>query len=239
MIKYLDSNNFGTSKLDWLFSRFHFSFAEYYNPKNIRFGVLRVMNDDLVKPETGFDTHPHENMEIISYVVDGKLTHKDSMGNEHTLTKGQVQYMSAGTGVWHSEYNNDKEEILRFFQVWVLPDRAGHQPNYGDYRFNWEDRQGRWLPIASGDGDKDFPIQVHQDIHFYATEIKAGESLDFKVGKDRQAYLAIIEGNAKVKDVFMKMRDALEITEEDITLQALDDTHAVIMEMKKDATGNE
>lgn len=234
MTRYLDSNNFGTSNLGWLFSRFHFSFAEYYNPDNIRFGCLRVMNDDLVKPQTGFDTHPHENMEIISYVVDGKLTHKDSMGNEHILSRGQVQYMSAGTGVWHSEYNNETEDILRFFQIWILPDKAGHEPNYGDYRFTWENRINNWLPIASGDGDSEFPIQIHQDIHMYATEITAGNKLDFKVNKDRQAYLAIIEGNCRVAGEDMKMRDAMEITEEDITIDAKDDTHAIIIEMKKD-----
>lgn len=105
MIKFIDSKKMGRGKHDWLDSHFHFSFADYYNPQNMQFGVLRVINDDLVKPNTGFDTHPHKNMEIISYVVDGELSHSDSMNNQHTLTRGQVQYMSAGTGVLHSEHN--------------------------------------------------------------------------------------------------------------------------------------
>jgi len=236
MIRYLDSDNFGTSDLGWLFSRFHFSFAQYYNPDNIRFGCLRVMNDDLVRPGMGFDIHPHENMEILSYVVDNKLTHKDSMDNEHILSRGQVQYMSAGTGVWHSEYNKEQEGILRFFQIWILPDAKGHAPNYGDYRFTWEDRIDRWMPIASGDGDSAFPIQIHQDIHMYASEIKKGNKLSFEVRSGRQAYLSIIEGNAITSGQHMKMRDAMEITEETITIEAQDDTHVLLIEMKKDTT---
>ena len=118
----------------WLDSHFHFSFAEYYNPENINFGVLRVWNDDIVLPGTGFGTHPHDNMEIISYVLEGELSHADSMGNEQTLTRGQVQYMSAGTGITHSEYNHG-EVPLRFFQIWIFADKRGYRPNYGDYRF--------------------------------------------------------------------------------------------------------
>ncbi|MCP1103303.1 redox-sensitive bicupin YhaK (pirin superfamily) [Aequitasia blattaphilus] len=236
MIRYLDSSNYGRSNLGWLNSRFHFSFAGYYNPDNIRFGALRVMNDDLVQPGTGFDTHPHKDMEIISYVVDGELTHKDSMGNEHSLSRGQVQYMSAGTGVYHSEYNHHDTDILRFLQIWILPDQANHAPNYGDFRFNWEARKNAWLPIASGDGDVNFPIQIHQDIHMYATEIDAGKSQSFIVNEGRQAYLVLIEGAAKVGDINMKMRDALEITEESITIEAEENAHFLIIEMKKDST---
>ena len=123
MLRKLDHNNMGKSNLGWLRSVFHFSFAEYYNPKNINFGVLRVINDDLVDSQTGFPTHPHQNMEIISYVVNGELTHGDSMGNESTITRGHVQYMSAGTGVYHSEQNFG-DETLRLLQIWILPDQS-------------------------------------------------------------------------------------------------------------------
>lgn len=119
MLRVVDSGNMGSSNLGWLRSKFHFSFAEYYNPHNIKFGVLRVINDDLVESNTGFDTHPHRNMEIISYVVNGELTHGDSMGNKNTITRGHVQYMSAGTGVYHSEHNLGKDE-LRFLQIWIF-----------------------------------------------------------------------------------------------------------------------
>ncbi|MGF6989690.1 redox-sensitive bicupin YhaK (pirin superfamily) [Lachnospiraceae bacterium PM6-15] len=232
MLRYLDSDNFGTSDLGWLNSHFHFSFAGYYNPDNIQFGVLRVMNDDLVMPGTGFDTHPHQDMEIISYVVDGELSHKDSMGSEQTLTRGQVQYMSAGTGVTHSEYNHGKD-MLHFFQIWIFPDKNGHTPNYGDFRFDWNDRKDKWMKIASGDGNSEFPIQIHQDVHVYATEVSAGNSQSFAVEKGRQAYLALVEGGATVNGIPMKSRDGMEITEEAITIEAEKDAHFLLIEMKK------
>ena len=157
MLRKIDSAGLGTSDLGWLRSRFHFSFAEYRDPDNVNFGVLRVLNDDLVAPGRGFGTHPHSDFEILSYVVDGALTHADTMGNEHTLTRGEVQYMSAGKGVLHSEYNRG-EGTLRFLQIWIFPDEKGHEPAYGDHRFPWEARKNAWLLIASGpDGDAPSP----------------------------------------------------------------------------------
>lgn len=218
----------------WLDSHFHFSFAEYYNPRNIQFGALRVINDDLVQPGTGFDTHPHANMEIISYVVDGELTHADSMRNNQTLSRGQVQYMSAGTGVFHSEHNRG-DDMLRFLQIWILPDAKGYKPNYGDYRFNFEDRQGRWLPIATSvdNIESKAPIRIHQDVNAYATVLKDGETLDFAVNKGRQAYLVLIEGDADINGVAMTRRDGLEIVEEDITIRPEGSAHVLVIEMAK------
>ncbi len=233
MIKHISSEAMGHSNNHWLDSFHHFSFAQYYNPQNINFGVLRVVNDDMVGSITGFDTHPHENMEIISYVVNGELTHADSMTNRSTLKRGEVQYMSAGTGVTHSEHNYG-HEILRFLQIWVYPDAKGYEPNYGDYRFTWEDRVNRWMPIASGDGDKAFPIQVHQDIHVYASYLARGEKLDFKVEKGRQAYLVLIEGWADINGVLAEERDAMEITEEEITIEAKNSSHMILIEMAKE-----
>ena len=226
----------GRSFHGWLDSHFHFSFADYYNPKNIQFGALRVINDDMVEPGTGFDTHPHANMEILSYVVDGELTHADSMRNKQTLTRGQVQYMSAGTGVFHSEHNRS-DDMLRFLQIWILPDDKGYKPNYGDFRFKFEDRENKWLPIATSVDNKeaDAPIRIHQDINAYATVVKDGASLDFKVGKDRQAYLVLIEGGADINGVSMTERDGLEIVEEDITITPKDSAHVLVIEMAKAA----
>jgi redox-sensitive bicupin YhaK (pirin superfamily) len=234
MIRYIDHTKMGRGIHSWLDSHFHFSFADYYNPDNINFGALRVVNDDLVKPGTGFDVHPHDNMEIISYVVDGELTHGDSMGNKQTLTRGQVQYMSAGTGVWHSEHNIGKD-MLRFLQIWIIPDGQGYKPNYGDYRFKFEDRIGRWLPIATWAkaGNSEFPIKIHQDVNVYASVVKAGESLDFVVDEGRQAYLILIEGEAEVGGALLKARDAVEITEENVTVKAAEDAHVLVLEMAK------
>jgi redox-sensitive bicupin YhaK (pirin superfamily) len=232
MIRYVDSKKMGRSYLGWLDSHFHFSFAEYYNPDNIQFGVLRVINDDIVQPGTGFDTHSHQNMEILSYVVDGQLSHTDSMNNKHTLTHGQVQYMSAGTGVSHSEHNWGKDQ-LRFLQIWILPDKNGYKPNYGEYRFAFEDRLDMWLPIATGVDNKTSgaPIRINQDVNVYAAVLTEGKSSAFTVGKGRQAYLVLIEGKADVNGTALSMRDGLEILEEDITITPKDTAHILLIEM--------
>ena len=231
----------GRGRHGWLDSHFHFSFADYRNPQNVNFGVLRVMNDDLVQSGTGFDTHPHENMEIISYVVDGELTHRDSMGNQRVLTRGQVQYMSAGTGVTHSEYNCGAG-ILRFFKIWIFPDKKGYEPNYGDLRFKLEDRYDRWLALAASVENRSghAPIRIHADINAYAAIINPGGSLRFDVSPDRQAYLALIEGSASLAgssgaDISLSMRDASEITGEsfDVTPKGEAPAHLLVIEMAR------
>lgn len=199
MIKKIDSGSMGRSRLGWLTSWFHFSFAEYYNPDNIHFGALRVINDDLIQPHTGFDTHPHSDMEIITYVIDGELTHGDSMSNTSTLKRGEVQYMSAGTGVFHSE-KNEGGDPLRLLQIWILPDKAGYEPRYGEYRFPWEDRLDRWLPLVCGEAAANenggAPIRIHQDMNLYAASLSPGSTLEFGVITGRQAYLVLAEGGA-------------------------------------------
>lgn len=232
MLRRIDSGNMGSSNLGWLRSKFHFSFAEYYNPHNIKFGVLRVINDDLVESNTGFDTHPHRNMEIISYVVNGELTHGDSMGNKNTITRGHVQYMSAGTGVYHSEHNLGKDE-LRFLQIWIFPDKEDYKPNYGDYRFDWSDRQNKWLHMVSS-RNGNAPIKINQDTNVYSLELDKGKEINFQVNEGRQAYLVQIEGGAIINDIELNNRDGMEIVEEDILIKAKDTSHILILEMKKE-----
>ncbi len=231
MLRKIENKNMGRSNLGWLRSVFHFSFAEYYNPQNINFGVLRVINDDLVDPQTGFSTHPHQNMEIISYLVNGELTHGDSMGNKSTITRGHVQYMSAGTGVYHSEQNFG-DETLRFLQIWILPDRAGHTPNYGDYRFSMEDRHNKWQHMVSSKEDE-APIKINQDANIYSLELDKGNEISFPVAEGRQAYLVQIEGTSTINDITLDMRDAMEIVEEDIKINADEKSHFLVVEMKK------
>jgi redox-sensitive bicupin YhaK (pirin superfamily) len=239
MIKYIDHKKMGKADHGWLNSHFHFSFAEYFNPNNMQFGVLRVLNDDMVQGGEGFDTHPHQDMEIVSYVVQGELTHQDSMGNKRTLSRGQVQYMSAGTGVLHSEFNLGKD-LLRFLQIWILPDKKGYKPNYGEYRFNIEDRQDKWLPLVSGIENRtsSAPVRIHQDINAYAAIISEGESLNFEIAENRQAYLVVIEGSAKISGngstVDLAGRDAAEITGgEGITINAEKESHILVIEMAR------
>jgi redox-sensitive bicupin YhaK (pirin superfamily) len=225
----------GRSQLGWLDSHFHFSFAEYFNPQNIRFGVLRVFNDDIIKAQTGFGTHPHQDMEIITYVVQGEVSHKDSMGNAHVLKRGQTQYMSAGTGVFHSEYNRQEKDDLRLMQIWILPDERGYTPNYGEYRFALEDRFDKWLPVATGYKNKenDAPVKVHQDVNVYATILGEGKNIDFTVGGDRQAYLVCLEGEADVGGIRLHTRDALEIIKEDVHIES-GGCHLLVIEMAYD-----
>lgn len=231
MLRKIESKNMGSSNLGWLRSKFHFSFAEYYNPDNIQFGVLRVINDDLIEAGTGFDTHPHRNMEIISYVVNGDLTHRDSMGNKNTITRGQVQYMSAGTGVLHSEHNFGKD-LLRLLQIWIFPAENGLQPNYGDYSFNWDDRKNNWLLMVSGlNGDA--PIKINQDANIYSLELEKGKDIQFPVNDSRQAYLVQIEGTSVINDIELSDRDGMEIVEEEISINAKETSHILLIEMKK------
>lgn len=232
MLTKRESKNMGSSNLGWLTSKFHFSFAEYYNPHNIRFGTLRVINDDYIEPDTGFDTHPHKDMEIVTYVINGELTHGDSMGNRNTITRGQVQYMSAGTGVYHSE-SNLGENVLRLLQIWIYPDKAGYKPTYGDYNFNWEDRENKWLHMVSSK-EGTAPIKINQDMNIYSVKLEKGKEIKFPVKEGRQAYLVQIEGSSIINDIELNEQDGLEIVEEDILIQGKETSHNLILEMKKE-----
>jgi redox-sensitive bicupin YhaK (pirin superfamily) len=231
MLKKIESKNMGSSDLGWLKSKFHFSFAEYFNPNNINFGELRVINDDLINPHTGFDTHPHRDMEIISYVVDGALTHGDSMGNKSTLNRGHVQYMSAGTGVYHSEHNLG-EDITRLLQIWIYPDKSGYKPNYGEYRFPWEERKNKWLHMVSNK-EGAAPIKINQDVNLSALELEENSEIDYEVKEGRQAYLVQIEGEGNINGIELDARDAMEIVEENIKIKAKSLSHFLIIEMEK------
>lgn len=230
-MRVIDHNTMGSSDLGWLQSIFHFSFAEYRNPDNIQFGNLRVINDDLIHPHTGFEKHPHRDMEIISYVVDGELTHKDSMGNESVLKRGEVQYMSAGTGVYHSEHNRG-DEMLRILQIWVYPDARNHTPNYGEHRFAWGDRVNQWLPLVSSK-DGDAPIRINQDARFSVAALDAGKEITWPMAKGRQAYLVQIEGTSVINGHPVAMRDAVEAVEEDLHIKADTDAHILVIELGK------
>ncbi len=233
MLKKLPKENMGTSNLGWLESRFHFSFAEYRNPNNINFGVLRVLNDDIVHPESGFDMHPHSNMEIISYVVNGEITHKDSMGNSETLKRGEVQYLSAGDGIYHSEYNLHKSEDLRLLQIWIIPPKQGLPRLFGSRKFEENQRQNKLLNIVSSqDGNAD--IRIYQDINIYVSELENNKSLKFKIKENRQVYFVQIEGTSNIKEITLNAGDAMEIVDiEEIEIEALENSHFLFVEMAK------
>lgn len=224
------NSELGKGDHGWLKSNFHFSFANYYNPKRMGLGDLRVLNDDRVMPGTGFDTHPHKNMEIISYVIEGGLTHKDSMGTEETLYPGEIQYMSAGTGVTHSEYNHGKN-LLRFAQIWIVPDRDNHSPNYGSYRFKMEERQDQWLHMVSGKTENGV-IKINQDSNIYSALISKDRELEFTINKNRQVYGMVIGGSVTIEDRNLKIGDGFD-TNSSINFRAIENSHVLLIEMKE------
>ncbi len=216
---------------------FHFSFAGYYDPDNMNFGVLRVLNDDAVKPRSGFETHPHRDMEIFSYVVDGKLTHRDSAGNLEVLGRGHVQSISAGTGLTHSELN-EEDDWCRFLQIWILPERKDLPIRYDFHKFSPEDRKNKLLQIVSGSKNKSrAPLYVCQDVNVYVSELtEKGAGLSFELDQGRQAYVFCFEGSVGINQRHaLGERDSLEAVGEtkiDFTL-ASDQAHFIIIEMKR------
>jgi redox-sensitive bicupin YhaK (pirin superfamily) len=231
MFKYLPKEKMGTSNLGWLESRFHFSFAQYRNQDNINFGVLRVLNDDIIHPQSGFDTHPHQNMEIISYIVDGEISHKDSMGNMETLKRGKVQYLSAGDGIYHSEYNMHPSDDLRLLQIWIIPPKKSLPRLYGSHRFTKEQRENKLLNIVSSK-EGDAKVQIYQDIKIFVSELQNNKTIKYAISKDRQVYFTLIEGNCKINGVVLAYGDAMEIRdEEQLTIKADEDSHFLFIDM--------
>lgn len=214
----------------WLESRFHFSFAQYHDPKNMHFGALRVLNDDVVHPHSGFGMHPHKDMEIISYIVQGEITHEDSMGNKETLKRGEVQYMSAGSGVMHSEYNHGSED-LRLLQIWILPPHKNMQPLYGSHAFSQEERKNQWLHMVSSlQGDA--PVQIHQDVNIYVAELQSKEQLSFEIKPQRQLYVVQIEGSSTFNEIQLNEGDALKVYEEKVLhIHALEEAHFLCIDL--------
>jgi redox-sensitive bicupin YhaK (pirin superfamily) len=228
MFKKIESADLYLADHGWLKTRLHFSFAEYYDPANSGFGVLRVLNDDIIESQTGFGTHPHRDMEIITYIIRGKITHQDSMHNKRKLSRGEVQYMSAGTGVFHSEHNFDEEQ-LRLFQLWIYPDKGGYEPNYGEERFSWDDRVNNFLHMVSSK-DGDAAVKINQDVNIYAAYLE--DAKVFKLEKNRQIYMVIAEGEAEINGVNFSERDALK-TDESLNIKPRGNVHILIVEMEK------
>lgn len=198
---------------NWLKSRFHFSFAEHSNPKNQGFGVIRVMNDDLVQPKRGFGKHPHRDMEILTYIVEGELSHKDSMGTQESLGRGAIQFMTAGKGVMHSEFNHG-EKPVRFIQTWIVPSSTGLTTNYGSCSGDATARRNKLQHLVSNVKDTSIstPVEIHQDADAYVTELDLGEKVSLEISSGRQGYLLCIEGGIKVNGAQLQKYDACEIT---------------------------
>ena len=211
MIEIRRSNERGHAQHGWLDSFHSFSFADYHDPRHMGFGALRVINEDRVQPGQGFGTHAHRDMEIISYVLEGGLAHRDSMGNGSVIRPGDVQRMSAGTGVAHSEFNASKTDPVHFLQIWIEPDRRGIVPGYEEKRFDAASKRGRLRLIASPDGAEG-SVTIHQDARVFAALLDGGESIDYRPGAGRRTYLHVVRGEVAANGERLGHGDALKIT---------------------------
>ena len=205
----------GHANLGWLDTHHTFSFANYYNPDRVRFGMLRVLNDDAVAPGMGFGTHPHDNMEIVSIPLEGDLEHRDSMGNVSVIRKGEVQVMSAGTGITHSEYNRNADKSVKFLQIWVFPDTQEVEPRYQQTTIDRDTMKNRFMPIVAPRGHGE-AIWMHQDAWFHIAEIDPGETVEYRM-KDpgHGAYVFIIKGEVEAGGVKLGLRDGMGVWETD------------------------
>ena len=213
MIELRKSEDRGLANLGWLHSHHTFSFGHYYDPRHTGFGPLLVINEDRVQAGKGFGTHGHRDMEIISYVLDGELAHKDSMGNGSVLRYGDVQRMSAGTGVMHSEFNNSPDKLVHFLQIWIEPSAKGIEPGYEEKHFDVASKQGQLRLIASPDGSQG-SVRIHQDARLYASILEANTSITHPLSPGRTAYLHLIRGQMTVNGHRLGTGDALKITGE-------------------------
>jgi len=222
----------GVAEHGWLSSRHTFSFAEYHDPERMRFGLLRVLNDDVVQPGMGFGTHPHENMEIISIPLVGELRHQDSMGNTQIITAGEVQIMSAGTGITHSEYNGSEAEIVNFLQIWVLPEDRNLEPRYDQKLFSADEREGRLQNIVSPDKN-DSGVWINQQAWFWLGDFKAGQSDTYTIKRSGNgAYFFVLEGVVAVAGEQLERRDGIGVEDAaTVDVEATEDCQLLIMDV--------
>jgi len=221
----------GHSLYNWLDSKHTFSFDQYFDPERVHFGALRVLNDDKVAPGEGFGMHPHANMEIISIPLKGELRHGDSHRNDRVVSPGLIQTMSAGTGIYHSEMNNSKEEPVEFLQIWVIPEKKNIEPAYNDYDIRDILRRNELALIVAPDGSA--PAKMTQDTWFSIGEFDAGKTIEYKMhGPDMGVYIFLIEGKIKVDDVELSRRDGLGISETDsFKIDIVENSHVLLMEV--------
>ena len=214
----------------WLRARHHFSFADYYDPARMSWGGLRVWNDDEIAPRSGFPPHPHADMEIITYVRQGAITHQDSLGNQGRTEAGDVQVMSAGSGIRHAEYNLEPE-TTRIFQIWIQPTRRGGEPSWGARPFPKAGRAGRFITLASGFADDAEALPIRTDARVAGATLKAGETAEYPLGAGRHAYLVPATGAVEVNGVRLDARDGAAVTEEAVLrITALDDSEVVLVD---------
>jgi redox-sensitive bicupin YhaK (pirin superfamily) len=230
MIEKRPFNSIGHANHGWLDAHHHFSFADYHDPARVNWGNLRVWNDDAIAPGAGFPPHPHRDMEIITYVREGAITHQDSLGNLGRTEAGDVQVMSAGTGVTHSEYNLEDGET-RLFQIWIIPDERGGDPSWGAKPFPKGDRSGRFVTLASGIEGDDDALPIRTQARVLGATVKAGERISYTLGQGRHAYLVPAKGAIEIDGTRIDARDGVAIRDVDaIELTAIEDSELVMVD---------
>jgi redox-sensitive bicupin YhaK (pirin superfamily) len=230
MIDLRSFDTLGGADHGWLNARHHFSFSGYQDPARMNWGALRVWNDDVIQPKTGFPPHPHQDMEIITYVLEGAISHQDSLGNEGRTAAGDVQVMSAGSGIRHAE-NNLEAEVTRLFQIWILPAQSGGAPSWGARPFPKGDRAGRFVPLASGVPGDEEALPIRTPGRVLGATLRSGETLDYDLAPGRRAYLVPARGSVAVNGVTVGTRDGAAIADEPrLRITALEDAELVMVD---------
>jgi redox-sensitive bicupin YhaK (pirin superfamily) len=231
MIETIHADTRGKGDYGWLKTRYTFSFADYYDPQRVHFGNLRVINEDRVAPGRGFDAHPHRDMEILTYVVSGAIEHRDSMGNGIVVPAGEVQRMTAGTGVVHSEFNPSQEEELHLLQIWILPDTRNLKPSYEQLRFEREDKLNKLRLIGSRDG-RNGSVIIHQDVDLYASILESGKQVRLDDVRNRRIFVQVISGDLRVNGASLTAGDGAKIRDaDDIDITAANDAEFLLFNL--------
>ena len=231
MINVIPSNSRGSADHGWLKSKHTFSFADYHNPSMMGFGKLRVINEDWVEAGQGFDTHPHRDMEIVTYMISGALQHKDSMGNGSVIRPGELQRMTAGSGVQHSEFNDSDEEQAHLLQIWILPEENNLEPGYEQKLFPLEEKRNRWRVVGSRDG-RDGSLTIHQDIKLSSTVLDKDAGVDYAFEKGRRGFLQVVSGIVQIEDEQLSAGDAVAIEDQPgISISATEEAELLLFDM--------
>jgi len=231
MIKIIKSKERHHADMGWLSTYWHFSFAEYYDPANMNWGALRVFNDDVIQPGQGFGAHPHQDMEIVTYVLEGELEHQDNQGNTGVIHPGEVQVMSAGTGIVHSEYNHSKDRPVHLLQIWIVPQTNRLKPRWEQRRFSTADRRGTLRPVVSA-GNITGSLTIDQDATIYVSVLPSGQAVLHKSHAGRKAYLFVIGGALTVNGSPLKTGDQARIADEpELTLKAPEDAELILLDL--------
>ncbi|HEY1481789.1 MAG TPA: pirin family protein [Candidatus Acidoferrum sp.] len=231
MINVLKSDQRGHADHGWLNTRFTFSFADYFDPNHVQFRTLRVMNDDRVAGGGGFPTHPHKDMEIVTYVLEGALEHRDSMGNGSVIKPGDVQYMSAGTGVAHSEFNASEKEPVHLYQIWMFPDKKGYKPTYDQKHFSEDEKRGKLRLLVSPDG-REGSVKIRQDNELYATVLGANQAVQHNLNPERHAYVQVVRGSVTLNGTQLEAGDGAAISaEKQLELSGVNDSEVLLFDL--------